>query len=114
VEKQTRKEMQAAYKEHKVIGGICAIKNMANGKMLLSAVVDIQGYKNRFAFSKSTGGCVSTKLQKDWNEFGADAFTFEVLEELIKKETQTPKEFNDDIETLKEIWLEKLDLEMLY
>jgi len=82
--------------------------------MLVSAVVDLQGYKNRFEFSLSTGGCVSTKLQKDWLQFGADAFTFEILEELVKKETQTPKEFSEDIETLKEIWLEKLDPTLLY
>lgn len=109
-----KKELKDAYKERKVIGGICAIKNISNGKMLITAVADIAGYKNRFEFSKSTGGCVSIKLQKDWNELGTNNFTFEILEELDKKETQTPKEFNEDIKTLKEIWLEKLDPALLY
>lgn len=114
MERQNRKEMLAAYKERKIIGGICAIKNTVNEKMLISSVTNLQGYKNRFEFSQATGGCIDLRLQKDWGEFGADAFAFEILEELEKKETQTPKEFSDDIKTLKEIWLEKLDPEKLY
>ncbi|MCX7922566.1 MAG: GIY-YIG nuclease family protein [Clostridia bacterium] len=111
---QDKKEMLAAYKERKVIGGICAIKNTINGKMLLSAVADLQGYKNRFKFSQSTGGCIDLRLKSDWEKFGRDSFVFEVLEELEKKEAQTSKEFNDDIKTLKDIWLEKIDSDKLY
>ena len=114
MDKQNKKEMLAAYKERKVIGGICAIKNIANGKMLLLSVLDLQGYKNRFGFSQATGGCINVRLQKDWEKFGADSFVLETLEELVKKETQTLKEFSDDIKTLKEIWLEKPDPDMLY
>lgn len=106
----SRKEMLNAYKERKIIGGICAIKNTINGKMLLLSVTDLQGYKNRFRFSQVTGGsCLDLRLQKDWKEFGIEAFSLEVLEELEKKDTQTPKEFNDELKILKEIWLEKLD-----
>ena len=114
MESNSKKEMVTEYKERKVIGGICAIKNTANGKMLLAAVNDLQAYKNRFGFSQSMGGCLHIKLQQDWEEFGADAFAFEILEELVKKETQTTKEFSEDIKILKEIWLEKLDQAKLY
>ena len=114
MEKQNKKELQAAYKERKVIGGICAIKNAENGKMLLASVADLQGYKNRFEFSKLTGSCINVKLQKDWKKFGADSFALEVVEELVKKDSQTSEEFDDDIKTLKEIWLEKLDPDKLY
>ncbi|MDR3644354.1 MAG: GIY-YIG nuclease family protein [Clostridia bacterium] len=114
MEAQSKKEIRAAYKERKVTGGICAIKNTCSGRMLLAAVADLQGYRNRFEFSKATGGCINIKLQKDWDSLGADAFAFEVLEELVKKEAQTSKEFLDDIATLKEMWLEKLDPELLY
>ncbi|MFA6808305.1 MAG: GIY-YIG nuclease family protein [Eubacteriales bacterium] len=114
MEKQYRKEMQAAYKERKIVGGICAIKNTTNGKMVLAAVVDLQVYENRFKFSQVTGSCLDLRLQKDWIKYGSNAFVFEVLEELKKKETQTSKEFNEDIKTLKEIWLEKIAPDMLY
>jgi hypothetical protein len=111
---QNRKQLLEAYKERKIVGGICAIKNTANGKMLLSGVTDLQGSKNRYEFSLATGSCVDFKLQKDWDTFGREAFIFEVLEELEKGETQTSKEFSDDIKILKELWIEKLDPHSLY
>lgn len=114
MEKHNKKEMLTAYKERKVVGGICAVRNTVDGKMLLTAVADIQGYRNRYEFAKSTGSCVHVKLQKDWEKFGPDGFVFEVLEELVKKETQTPKEFSEDIRILMEIWLEKINPGSLY
>jgi len=114
VEKLEKKELIAAYKGRKEIGGICVIKNTINGKMLLLSAPDLQGYKNRFNFSQQTGSCVNIKLQEDWGNFGAQAFTFDILEELEKKETQSPKEFKEDLKTLMELWHEKFAADILY
>ncbi|MEA4988163.1 MAG: GIY-YIG nuclease family protein [Anaerovorax sp.] len=114
MDRQSRKEKIEAYKQRKVIGGIYLIKNTVNGKSLLQSSTDLAGSKNRFEFSCHTGSCMIYKLKKDWEEFGKDVFVFEVLEELVKKETQTPKEFSEDIKTLEEIWMEKLDSGILY
>ena len=54
------------------------------------------------------------KLQKDWETFGAGAFQLKVLKELEKKDTQTSKEFSDDIKMLHELYLEKLNPEKMY
>lgn len=114
MDKQNRKELRAAFKEQKDIGGICAIKNTVNGKTLILPVNNLRAYKSRFAFSQQTGSCVEEKLLLEWDEFGAKSFTLEVLEELEKMEEQTPKEFRNDLNTLKEIWLEKFDSDNLY
>jgi pyruvate/2-oxoglutarate dehydrogenase complex dihydrolipoamide dehydrogenase (E3) component len=111
---KNRKEMLTAFKEQKEIGGICAIKNTVNGKMLLSAVANLQGYKNRYEFSQQMGGCIDLRLTKDYEKYGKDAFVFEVLEELEKKESQTSEEFGNDIKMLKELWLEKIAPDHLY
>ena len=111
---KTKKDIMAQYKEREIIGGICAIKNTMNDRILVEATVDLQGSKNRFEFSRKTGSCVHMKLQSDWTKQGSGQFVFEVLEELKKGETQTAAEFRADLEVLKEMWLDKLSDRQLY
>lgn len=68
----------------------------------------MQGSKNRFAFSTSTNFCPEACMAQAWKQHGAAAFSFEVLEEIEKKETQTDREFSDDVAVLLELWSEKL------
>jgi hypothetical protein len=89
------------------LGGVYAITNTVTGKKLVEATQSLAGSRNRFEFSQTTGSAVSLKLQRDWNTYGPEGFTFEVLEELERGATQTTREFATDLKTLKEIWLEK-------
>ena len=114
MEKKSRKEMQAQYREREVIGGVCAIRNTLRNKALIEAATDIQGSRNRFEFAMKTGSCVHPKLQGDWAEQSGANFAFETLEELKKADGQSAKEFEADIEVLRQIWLEKLAGEYLY
>ena len=113
-DRKTVKELQTQYKEREITGGVYAIKNTANNKLLLDAAVDLQGSKNRFEFSRKTGSCVNMKLQADWKAQDGSGFVFEVLEELKKGETQSQAEFKADIDLLKQMWLEKLAKESFY
>jgi hypothetical protein len=45
---------------------------------------------------------------REWQAYGPEAFSFEVLEEVKREEDQTEKEFMEDIQVLLEIWHEKL------
>jgi len=114
METKTKKEILAQYKEREMIGGVYAIKNTLNDKLLLLVTADLQGSKNRFAFSQKTGSCVDMKLQSDWNRQGGGQFVLEVLEELKKGDTQTEKEFKADLGILKEMWLDRLSDRDLY
>lgn len=114
MDKQERKNRLAQYKERKVTGGVYAIKNTVNGRMLILSASDLQGSKNRFVFAQQTNGCMNLKLKDDWEKHGAGAFAFEVLEPLEKKELQTAEEFADDVKTLEELWQEKLKDSDLY
>ena len=111
---RARKELLAKYKEREIIGGVYVIENTLNHKLLLGAAADLQGSKNRFAFSQQTGSCIDLKLQSDWQKQSGGQFVFTVLEELKKGETQTAEEFQADIEVLKEMWLDKLVERDLY
>ena len=111
---QTKKEIISQYKDREIIGGVYAVKNTMNGKMLIESATDLRGRLNRFEFSQKTGTCVYAKLRDDWNKQKGCQFVFEVLEELKKGDSQTTTEFQADVDILKEMWLEKLAGSELY
>ncbi|MDR0822422.1 MAG: GIY-YIG nuclease family protein [Endomicrobium sp.] len=114
MQKQDKKKLTTDYKNRAVLGGVCAVKNNINGKIWIEGVKDIVGRRNRFEFVKNTGSAVPLNIRGDWELHGAEAFSFEVLEELKKGETQTDAEFVEYIETLKNIFIEKFTPEQLY
>ena len=103
---ENKKALINAYKIKKDIGGICKITNTKNGKVLLFAAPDLVGAKNRFTFSCKINSCFQLELKQDWQEYGPQAFTFEVVEELEKMPEQSNKEFKEDLKELLLIWQE--------
>lgn len=108
MDKAQKKELLAAYKERRVRGGVYRLINRETGRFLLQWGADLTGCENRFRFALSTGSCIHPKLADDWKKLGGGAFSFEVLEELEKKETRTEGEFSGDCKALYELWQEKL------
>ena len=104
----SKKALKAQYKNRTVVGGVFCIRCEAASAAWIRATTDIQGSKNRFAFSSSTNFCPESCMAQIWKQHGASAFSFEVLEEIEKKEAQTDREFSDDVAVLLELWTEKL------
>ena len=104
---KSRRDLIAEYKERDIIGGVFMIENTKNGRVLIKYHQDSRGYQNRFNFSKSVNSAVEMRLQADWNEYGADAFELDVLEELKKTDAQSDQSFKDDLVMLTEMWREK-------
>jgi hypothetical protein len=107
--KSKRKELKLQYKGRQITGGVYAIKS-TRGRQLLESTTDLLGSKNRFDFAVKTNSCPNAKIRQAWQELGPDAFAFEPLEEITKKDAQTMKEFEADVAALKELWAEKLSL----
>lgn len=84
------------------------IKNTDDGKIFLDATNNLHGSESQFQFAKNTGQCLNKKLEKHWNEINGCAFEFEILEELERKDEQPPKDFKEELELLKDMWMEKL------
>jgi hypothetical protein len=82
------------------------VKNTANGKVLLGSSLNLEGPLNSHKFMLTIGKHRNERLQKEWNEYGGDAFVFEILEEV--RVTDDPN-FNleDELTLLEQIWLEK-------
>ena len=107
MEKERKKQIAAAYKKRRNIGGVYSITNTVTGERHVFSTADVKGMGNRFLFMRNTGACPVLFLRKEWEKYGVDAFAFEVLETLEQGETQAPKEFKEDLEALLELWTEK-------
>ena len=102
-----REEAKRAYKEMPKPAGVFQIKNLRNGKLYLGSSLNLNGPINRAKFELKMGMHRSKALQNDWNEFGAENFSFDILEVITLKDDP---DFNltDELTLLEEIWLEKL------
>lgn len=108
MQNDSKKTLKAQYKNRIVVGGVFCIRCDAAGEAWLRSTTDLQGSQNRFAFSVTTDLCPEACMASAWKQYGAAGFSFEVLETLQKKDTQTDREFSDDVAILFEIWAEKL------
>ncbi len=109
-----RRELVNEYKQRKISGGVYRIMNSTNSRFMLGNGTDLPALRNRFDFSVETNSCTYHQLRKDWAEYGAAAFSFEILEELEMKDDQTPQQFRADLKELQAIWQEKLGTENEY
>lgn len=109
-----RKELTNEYKERRLLGGVYTITNTVNGKYLISHAANLKSVQNHFQFAVSTGSTVHPRMQKDWQELGAQAFQLEIREELEQKPGQSPAEFRDDLKTLEQLWRANLDAAQEY
>jgi group I intron endonuclease len=103
---KSQSELKREYKERKKPAGVFQVKNTVNGKVLLGSSLNLEGPLNSHRFMLQIGKHRNEILQKEWNEYGADKFVFEVLEEV--KATDDPH-FNllDELTLLEQIWIEK-------
>ncbi|HML36552.1 MAG TPA: GIY-YIG nuclease family protein [Bacillota bacterium] len=114
IDKDKKRELVSQYKQKKTKGGVYKITNTANGRYMLKAEVDLPSFQNRFNFSMRMNGCLHPKLQKDFDEYGAGAFSLEFLEETEKKEDESAMGFKDRLKRMEEAWAEKFDPEKAY
>jgi hypothetical protein len=114
LDKKDRKKIIDSFKARRARGGVFAVRNSASGKRLVQATTDIQGSKNRFEFSQSTGGCAYKPLQEDYKKYGAGVFSFEIIEELEQKEGQPDEEFKSETEALCALLLDEMSSDELY
>lgn len=102
-----RKALIRAYKENPPPAGIFRITNTANGKILVGKGLNVQGKLNGQQAQLEFQGHRNAALQADWNEYGPEAFTFEVLDSLDEPQGEAANRA-DELAALEQLWLEKL------
>ncbi|MFZ5969871.1 MAG: GIY-YIG nuclease family protein [Bacillota bacterium] len=105
---ETRKELKQKYKEMKTPMGAVIIKNTINNKAFIDVSTDIKSIINRHRFQLTMGVHRIKELQRDWREYGEEAFVFEVLESLEYDEKEEKTDYTEELTILKMIWIEKL------
>lgn len=103
---ERRKELIQQYKEKKKEGGIYQIRNTVNGKVLVVSTPDFKTINGK-RFQLVMGSHMNKQLQKEWQQYGEQAFIFEVLEELEEPEGGFYDK-QDELKKLKKKWLQKL------
>ena len=102
-----KKAAKLAYKASRRPMGIFQVRNVVSGKRFVGSSVDLSAIFNRIRFQLFAGAHPNKDLEADWKRLGADKFTFDVLEEIVLREDPN-YDYNADLETLEDLWLEKL------
>lgn len=102
-----RKARIREYRDTPRQAGIAAIRNTANGKVLLLAGRDIPALLNRHRAQLRFGAHRNTELQRDWTTQGEQTFAFEIVDTLKPRDTPD-YDLAEDLRALEALWLEKL------
>jgi hypothetical protein len=100
-----RKELLEEYKQIKTYMGVAQIKNQVNGKIFIDSYPNLKNKWLTLQMQLDMGRFANAELQKDWKELGADAFTYEVLEQ---KDIDKVTDIRWERKQILKPWLEKL------
>ena len=106
MDKYKRKELMEAYKQIKVYMGVYQIKNNENSKVLIGTSCNLKNRWLTLRMQLESNRHPNARLQKDWNDFGPDSFSYEVIEQ---KKCKDMVNINWELENMEKEWLEKLE-----
>lgn len=102
-----KKELAKEYKQNPPKMGVYQIRNLVNDKVMVGTALNLTGIINSNKFQLKMGGHKNRPLQAEWNEFGAENFVFEVLDELAPN-ASSEKDYREELALLEEFWFDKL------
>ena len=80
--KIARKEAVKEFKARKVARGVYAVRCAATGQVWVESSPNLDASRNGVWFCLRHGNHHNKALQSEWNSHGADAFQFEILQQL--------------------------------
>ncbi|MBY0147773.1 GIY-YIG nuclease family protein [Neobacillus niacini] len=102
-----KKELKQQFKEAAVEAGIYQIKNTINNKLFVDSTKNFKTLNGLKFMLETNGYTTSRELQKEWNQYGKDAFRIDILEKLKKSDEPYFTE-KEALAALEEKWLETL------
>ncbi|KPV59089.1 LuxR family transcriptional regulator [Paenibacillus sp. A3] len=105
MDKSKRKELLEEFKQIKTYMGVIQITNKVSGKIYVDSYPNLKNKWMTIKMQLDMGRFANLELQKDWKELGAEAFTYEVLEE---QKTDDVTDMKWELKMMEKPWLEKL------
>lgn len=105
-DRNRRRELIAAYKRTARAMGVYRITNRVTGHSRLASSRDLHARLNRHRMNLRTGSEPNAELQREWNAYGADAFEFEIVDELEPHDDD--RDPTEELNLLESLWLERL------
>ncbi|WP_071396318.1 GIY-YIG nuclease family protein [Bacillus tuaregi] len=105
MDRNKRKQLLEQYKQVKTYMGVYKITNTVNGKVYIGSCPNLKNKWLTLRGQLDMNRFANAALQQEWNELGAEAFHYEVLEQ---------KELTEDTDRkwapkqLENAWLEKI------
>jgi hypothetical protein len=104
---KTRKELKEEFKQIKYKMGVFQIRNTVNGKIFLGSSLDLKAIWFAQKLQLETGTHQNRDLQKDWEEYGPENFSYEIIEEIHETEGK-PLDYRKEIKALEQMIIEDL------
>lgn len=105
---KTKRELKNIYKEKKFKIGVFQIRNTQNNKIFIDSSTDLDAIWNRHKFQLNFGAHANIELQMDWNEYGEDTFTFEIISVIDQKDDDNGVDYRKEVKELKDMFIEEL------
>jgi len=108
ISSEKKKELKKQYQLLRPDMGLIAVINKSSSKHYLETARNLPGILNSTVFRLKTGKHHNRELQQDWQWLGSDGFEIKVLEKLDYDDDESKTDYEDDLQLLKMIWIEKL------
>ena len=102
-----KSELKKNYKETLRPMGVYQVQNLVSGKIFIGSNLNLQARINRHKFALKLNSDDIKALQEDYNKYGEENFSFEILDELKPKD-DPDYNYKEDIKVLEQLWIEKL------
>lgn len=107
-----KQQLREKAKNHKITMGVLALKNNINRKQYVQGALNLEALENKMKFLLNGGLFANnSQLQKDWTEYGSDAFSFETVTIIYDQENKYIN-YRQEIKKAEQAYISEADTEL--
>jgi hypothetical protein len=111
-DRERRRQLRDQARSAPPDAGVIVVRHAATGRRVVTAVENLAGARNRFAFALATGtlsALPDPHLAADARAHGTDGLSLEVLETVAVEPGADMSAVRRDLDTLVSLWRERLE-----